>query len=275
MKPTLAMTYHDPDGRLVAQIQRCLARIEKSFALIVVNATHAASPHGIKLLKDARALIFQNSVEEDQGPPRIGRSRRKVVTLAAQNGAETVMYCDLDRALHWAEFFPEELERTSAYIQTYDFTVLGRTQRAFETHPRFQTDTEAIINHIFSLVSGHSWDITAGARGLSRQAVELIANQSKDDGLSTDMSWPLLLASKGGFKMGYLETDGLEYETADRYPEQVLDMGGLEKFCAYLDADPLRWINRLALALEEAQASLPFIHTGTQGPLGPFDNRQD
>lgn len=275
MKTTLAMTYHDPDGRLVLQIQRCLATFQKLFSAVVVNASHAASPQGLKLLQDAGVLITQNTAQDDLGPPRIGRSRRKVVTRAAQSGAETVLYCDFDRALHWAEFFPDELEYTASTIQSYDLTVLGRTPRAFRTHPRFQIDTETIINHIFSLAYGKTWDITAGARGLSRHAVKVIAQESTDDGLSTDMSWPLLLASKGYFKLGYLEADGLEYETADRYPEQVFEMGGLESFRANLETDPERWVNRLALALEEAQAVLPFVNKTIQGPRGPFDNLQD
>jgi hypothetical protein len=34
-------------------------------------------------------------------------------------------------------------------------------------------------------------------------------------------------------------------------------------------------VHRLALALEEVQAVLPFVSADKRGPLGPFDNRVD
>ena len=269
------MTYHDPEGRLVPQLTRSLPQLLGIFDGLAVSTTRAASPAGLDLLRQAGAQIRRNSAAEEDGPPRIGRSRRETVALALQGGADWVLYCDADRMLHWIEVHPDELRQTALTIRQHDFTVLGRTARAFTSHPRFQVDTEQIINHVFALVYGPAWDVTAGSRGLSQRAAAILTQHSTDDGLSTDVSWPLLLDSLGDFSLGYLETDGLEYETADRYADEVQALGGLEAFRQQLDADPVRWVHRLALALEEVQAVLPFVNPRGRGPLGPFDNQKD
>jgi hypothetical protein len=67
------------------------------------------------------------------------------------------------------------LAQVARRVTEYDFTVLGRTPRAFDSHPRIQRDTESIVNHVFGLVSGQTWDVTAAARGLSRRAAEVRA----------------------------------------------------------------------------------------------------
>jgi hypothetical protein len=286
MSTALALTYHDPEGLLAAQLERTLPTLQQLFPLLAVNASYAAHPSALARLREAGAHLRQNTQQEDQGPPKIGRSRRRVVALAVEQGAEHVLYCDADRALHWAEFYPDELRQAAQELQGYDLTVLGRTPRAFASHPRFQVDTERIINHIFGLAYGLEWDVTAGARGLSARAARAISAGSQVDGLSTDVAWPLFLASLTGYSLGYLEAEGLEYETADRYPQEVAAEGGLEAWRDQLDSDPQRWVLRLALALEEAQAVLPYLPVpqgqpnpagklDSAGPLGPFSNTRD
>jgi hypothetical protein len=139
-------------------------------------------------------------------------------------------------------------------VPEHDFTVLGRTPRAFESHPRIQRDTEAIVNHVFSTVSGHAWDVTAATRGLSRQAAEAILAGCPDIEVSTDVSWPLYLVRMGGFTLSYLETDGMEFETPDRYEDQIGQAGGLAQWIARLDADPRNWAHRLDMARVEVEA---------------------
>lgn len=271
----LALTYHDPEGRLAPQMERTLPALLKIFDGLAVQASAAASPQGLARLRSAGGVIEQNTPEEDAGPPRIGRSRRRACRLALESGADWVLSLDADRGLHWAEFHLAELAAVAETLPSYDFTILGRTPRAFNTHPRFQTETERLINHVFALVSGREWDVTAAARGLSRRAAQKLLAESQDDGLSTDVSWPLLLAQAGGFSFQYFEAEGLEYETADRYPEAVAQAGGVDAWIAGLEANPERWVQRLRLALEESEAALPFWSARGEGPLGPFDNQRD
>ncbi len=249
--------------------------LNQVFGGLAIQTTSTTGQVTLERLAQAGAVIRRNTPQDDSGPPRIGLSRRQVVSLALESGADWVLYCDFDRALHWAEFYPGELATIGAAIQDYDFCVLGRTWRAFQSHPRFQVETETIINHVFSLACGLEWDVTAGARGLSRRACETLAAVSRDEGLSTDISWPLELRRLGSYSLGYLETEGLEYETADRYAQDVARMGGIDAWRAYLDADPVRWVHRMRLALEEVEAVLPFIQGERSGPIGPVSSTRD
>lgn len=273
--PYLAATLHDPEGRLADQFERALPVLSRTFAGFAINATSTAGEATVQKLAHAGAILRSNTPQEDSGPPRIGLSRRRAVSLALEAGAGWVFYCDFDRALHWAESHPQELAHTTAAVQDFDFCVLGRTPRAFVSHPRFQVDTETLINHIFFLASGRKWDVTAGARGISPRAAAALLEHSHDHGLSTDVSWPLTLAKLGEYSLGTLATEGLEYETADRYAQEVIQMGGLDSWRNHLDVDPVRWVHRLRLALEEAEAVLPFIQDERTGPLGPVSSARD
>jgi hypothetical protein len=167
------------------------------------------------------------------------------------------LLCDFDRALHWAEWFPDELAAV-AVDAGFDFTVLGRTQRAFATHPAHQRETEALINRVFETVCGAAWDVTAGARSLSRPAAEALVAESTDDAISNDVTWPLLLRARGRFSVGFTAVDGLEFETADRHADEVAAAGGLARWIESLDRDALRWAQRLELARVEVEALVPF-----------------
>jgi hypothetical protein len=140
----------------------------------------------------------------------------------------------------------------------HDFTVLGRTERAFASHPRVQRDTEAIINTVYASVSGYAWDVTAAARGISRRAAAAIVEGCHEQSIGTDMAWPLFLQRRGGFSLGYRATEGLEFETADRYLDQVATAGGIQAWMARLDADPRRWAERLEVARVEVAAAAPY-----------------
>src|SRR5256885_11454975 len=39
----------------------------------------------------------------------------------------------------------------------------------------------------------------------------------RSESVGTDVSWPLFLQQDGNFSLGYIVTEGLEFETADRY----------------------------------------------------------
>jgi hypothetical protein len=183
------------------------------------------------------------------------------VRLALRGSCPFILYCDFDRILHWMEFHPQELIDVAQQITAHDFTILGRTPRAFATHPRIQRDTEAIINHVFERISDRAWDTGAGARGLSRRAAETISAHCHDDQISNDVTWPLCLQALGGFTLGYIETEGLEFETPDRFPAEVAQAGGVVEWSEQLDDDPQHWAARLELARIEVEALIPFTRS--------------
>ncbi len=253
---TLALIHYDPRGQLFDQTVRMLPRLQQTFADIAVYANAATSPRSIEYLAQRGVRVVATTTLT--GLERLGQIRRLAVELALRGSGAHVLYCDFDRSLHWMEFYPQELSDVARQIGAYDFTVLGRTPRAFATHPRIQRDTEAIINHVFERVSGWAWDTGAGARGLSRRAAEAIVAGCLDDQISNDVTWPLCLRERGRFTLGYIETEGLEFETADRFPDEVARAGSVQAWSEQLDDDVQHWVNRLELARIEVEAMLPF-----------------
>jgi hypothetical protein len=264
-KVVLAATHHDPDGRLHEQTAHVLPVLGGAFAGLAIQATPATQDRSLALLRASSALVRRETSDSSMGLNGLGRSRRAAVELALELGAPAILFCDFDRALHWAERYPEELAQVVARAADYDFTVLGRTPRAFESHPRIQRDTETIVNHVYAAVSGRDWDVTAAARVLSRRAAEAILSDCPDESIGTDVSWPLFV-ERGGLTIGYIPTEGLEFETADRYTDEIAAAGGLACWIARLDADPQRWIQRLEIARLEVEAALRYAEKTSPAP---------
>lgn len=259
MNVALAATYHDPDGRLYDQSARVLPALARIFAGIAVQASYASQQRSVALLGDAGALVRQETKAQFSSLSQLGEPRRNALELALRLAPPAILFCDFDRALHWAERYPEELARVVAGIPERDLTVFGRTDRAFTSHPCIQRDTEAIINRVYATVSGCDWDVTAAARGLSRRAAAAIFDGCPERSIGTDVAWPLYLQREGGFTLGYVATEGLEFETADRYADQVAQAGGLAGWLARLDADPRQWAMRLELARLEVVATAAYV----------------
>ena len=265
MSIVLATTVHDPGGRMLEQTARALPVLRDVFAGIAAQATHAASDKTLGLLHDAGALIRQDPAERFAGYMKLGRPRRESVELALQSDQPFILFCDFDRVIHWAEYYLDELAAVVARLSESDFTVLGRTERAFASHPRVQRDTESIINHVFAMTSDKPWDITAAARGLSRHAAEAMLAGCPDESIGTDASWPLFMQRAGGFSMSYIATEGLEFETADRFGDEIAVAGGLAQWLARMDADPRNWAQRLEMARLSVEAMLPYVRNQAQG----------
>lgn len=254
---TLAATHHDPEGRLYEQTARMLPRLQALFGDMVLHLTSTTQPRAEELLRAAGADITRET-DAPGGLAQLGRPRRAVIAQALARGAQHMIFCDFDRMLHWAEFHADELAAVIAQTAAHDFTVLGRTPRAYATHPRCQRDTEATINTVFASVSGHAWDVGAGARSLSRRAAEAILAGCDDQSVGVDCTWPLFLLRAGSFDLGYTATEGMEFETADRYADQIAACGSVAAWIAQLDADPQQWVLRLGLAQVEVAAMVGY-----------------
>jgi hypothetical protein len=235
------------------------------FDAVAVLLTPQSTAEAEAALAEAGATTGWGDRGLPMGHLHLGLWRRAALARAVEQfpRAERFLFCDLDRALHWAEQYPEELPVAITFARSYDCAVFGRTARAFATHPRAQRDTEAIANHGFALASGLPWDTMGAARGLSRRAAELIVGRSTDDTVGSDCSWPLLCRA-AGLRLGYLETEGLEFETLDRFGDEIAGLGGPQAWLERLDADPRQWAMRLELARAEVEAAI----THAQGAGG-------
>lgn len=248
----LAVTHHDPDQRMERQIAQWLPVLQQHYAhlaIIVTADTSYAAP-----TKPSAALSVQQLPEQfPAGMAALGHVRQMVVQQAWQHAPHIshVHLCDFDRILHWIEHYPVELAQVVAQITHADFTVLGRTPRAFASHPRTQRDTEALINHVFALASGQAWDVTAASRGLSRRASAYLAERCADPTVGVDCAWVLCALQQPELIVAYYATEGLEFETADRYPAEIAAAGGVDAWIATLDASPQQWWLRMQVAVLE------------------------
>lgn len=251
----LAATYHDPQGAMLAQAQRVVSVLHELYDAVVVLATPNTSQQAIDRL---RALDIEIDVQQPypgDGIATLGLVRRDSLDMALRWGASAIHLCDWDRALHWAEFHADELREVVDAIPNYDLLILGRTERAFASHPQVQRDTEKLINHVFSLAWGQPLDVGAGARGLSRRAARMLIDLSAPEPTAgNDGAWPLFLARQPELTIGYAATEGLEWETPDRYADEIEHAGGLDAWLAAYDADPDHWAFRARLAAYEIEA---------------------
>lgn len=259
MRTVLASTHHDPDGRLLAQTARVLPALAGLFDGLAVFLTAQTVLPTENVLDRAGARWLWGDRSMPVGHGHLGLWRRSALAAALGGGptSDLYLFCDLDRALHWAERYPDELREALVFARGYDCTVFGRSARAFASHPRSQRDTEAVANQTFGLVSGLPWDVMAACRGLSRRAAELIVADCDDDTVGSDCSWPLLCRARG-LSLGYRETEGMEFETLDRYEDEIGALGGPQAWIDRFDADPRQWLGRLELARAEAASAVRY-----------------
>ncbi len=183
--------------------------------------------------------------------------------IAAHPEWAHVHLCDFDSALHWARAWPDELAAVNARIATHDFLLLGRTARATATLPDSQRATEGLINLMFTRTTRGfaGWrqagddvpmDICTGAWGLSPRAAAALAARATITDIGFHAEWPLLARDMPGLRCGYLPCEGLEYETADRYADEIAAAGGLDAWHARQETDITRWQGRLAYITQVA-----------------------
>ena len=258
---TLVVTVHQPDERLAslaeAQLPELVARYAALTAFCSSN-THATildllRRHGVSVHVDDRPSA---------GIDQIGRVRRRTLRAGLEGGSAHLQMCDFDRALHWVAHYPQELDAVLAEIAKYDLLVLGRTERAWATHPPYQAETEPLFNKVFALATGLHWDVGAGSRGFSRRGAEKLLELSREPTVGIDAEWPLLLLGQGGFAVGVRACEGLEFETADRFGAEIEAAGGYDAWESEMSADPARWSFRLRVALLIAEAVVRYGGAG-------------
>lgn len=247
----LASTLHDPHAADLASTVAALPELARRYAGMVIFATEETSPRALAPLIAAGATVTIHPTDYGEiGWRRLGAVRR-AATLAP-----AIHLCDFDRLLHWWHHWRDELDAVLARIPTADLLILGRTARAWATHPANQLETEQLANRVVSHFFGAEVDICSGSRGLSRRAVDYLAAHGREHSVGTDAEWPLLLGRAEGLRWAQLLTEGLEFETGDRFPEEVARAGGLAGWNAGLDRDAARWTFRTRLAGDIVAAAL-------------------
>lgn len=212
MTPVLLTTVHDPHGKMIDATQNELLDIAELYSGMVVEMTDTTDPRLYQLLSNV-AHIHTNPAGD------IARARRQLV----KNGlllhpAAYFHFADYDRLLHWWLYHKGELIRVVATLPDYDFVVIGRTERAFQTHPLIQRETERLINRLFAHTFGQDIpkgcealiDVLTASRGISNKAAQTINAFSCAVGpAGVDVEWPIL----AGGPVAYIPVEGMEYES--------------------------------------------------------------
>lgn len=220
----LAITINDPQKRLYAMAETHHGNIAALYTGVVAFCSPTTHEDSIELLARNGAIIHRQA-QTQVSVNNLGLVRQATIRAASQTGYAHYQMADYDRLLHWWMHYPDELREAIAAIPRYDFLIFGRTERAFATHPAAQQETESLATHAFELAWGEPWDITAGSRGLSHRAIERLLAHAQEPSVGNDGEWPLVLRRFAELRIGYLETEGLEFETADRYPAEIAALG--------------------------------------------------
>ena len=246
MRPILATTVADRKGRLIAKAHALAPAVSELFGGVSAFATTETHPELIRVLHSISAGVERADSDSDL----IGRHRRRALGGALSLGMEShILYIDLDHLLRWIENDRQELLATLQLIPNWGCLVIGRSPASQRALPRRLAETESIVNRIYYLSTGRSWDLMMSARGFSFAAARDVVEHSTVDTIGNDVAWPLLCDSLR-YAVGYAEADGLTYRTNADYAADSDDMQ---------DHEPLAWAARVTIAYQHVQAMLPYL----------------
>jgi len=249
---SLATTLHDSTGWTIQPLTETARLLDECYDNRLTVVTDRTRPEVLEALRETGWTIVEP--RSRVGVQYITDSRRRVLRASLDLGSDFTHLVDMDRVLHWALSYPEELRRVVESIPGHDFLVLGRTRRAMDTHPRNQAETEALANKVFSLILGRDVDITAASRGISREAAETVLRHSRGRFFDSDSEWPTILHCLG-HEIGYAEVEGLEWETRLKRRMMTLPDGRALDSKEYYEANPESWVYRLMIAHRIARAA--------------------
>jgi hypothetical protein len=242
-----------PRGEL-ARFERLHSRIASMYAHLIIVVPIETDDK----IVDTVSAYPDVSVVRYGAPNDAGR--HCALQMALDTEVPHVHYCDFDRLIRWAEMYEDELRRTIENIRQYDAVMIGRTAYAFNTHPKCMQQTETMINDVFSHLLGKELDFTAGSKGFSRRAVELlVAKTQPGNGMATDSEWAVVL-HKAGFEVDSLLVDGLDWETADRYLPHAADPNTQRRVAEDYDTKIENWKFRTQLARDIIRVGLDTMH---------------
>ena len=247
----LACTLHDPESLLVELIEGA-PDIDELYDEKIAAATDVTSNDTSDALKARGWRIVTQSGRK--GLISIGDGRRLALKAGMETGHHTHVN-DFDRLIYWATNYPDELRSVVNKIPDHDFLIIGRTKKAFDSHPEVQAETERLANKVFSLIVGWYGDIVVGSRGVSTEAAELILEHSTAEYCNTDSEWPLIVHHLSDIELDYVEVDGMGFETEMRMSTKIVD-GQAIPLRDYRNSDPRAWVHRINMAHMIARAAV-------------------
>ncbi|MCP4764342.1 MAG: hypothetical protein GY870_21390 [archaeon] len=225
----LVSTFHDPDSSLLDLLKKTLPDIKELFEIRVVCCTPSTDEIMKNLLiKEGFKVITSPSmrqVETYRSTIQLGIDSFKDFDDLTKNG-KNIFHIDFDRLLHWISKYPAELRQILIENKEYEFVHIGRTTRAFETHPITQKKTEIIVNQLGSKVLGftQTHDILSVCYIITKKLAEKLLKVKNRTSVGFYCTWPIYLWSWSSSNK-YLEVEGHEWETPDRFKKEILEIG--------------------------------------------------
>lgn len=252
--PALVATLHDPRGVALTLLHlEPVTAALGMYPLVVVAATAATDACVPTRLEQFGVHVVPGG--------QAGEGRRAALQAAGAN-QPACFSCDFDRWLHWARFWPDELAALPARVARLGtskrippwYVCLGRTARAFATHPAAQRLPETATNRALSAAAGRPLDAVSGAAWLTPEAAEIILAGSSEPTAATDLEWPALILRHDPNRLRGLRCEGLEWETPDFHAAEIVAAGGLAAWTRATFNTPSMWAARLGLAAASGAA---------------------
>jgi hypothetical protein len=83
-----------------------------------------------------------------------------------------------------------------------------------------------------------------------------VLSESSEPTNANDLEWPALVHRASPIRLGFARTEGLEFETADFYPRDVVMAGGVSDWVRAVYERPQMWSTRLQLASDSVRVAL-------------------
>ncbi|MFX1393958.1 MAG: hypothetical protein ACFFAH_10325 [Promethearchaeota archaeon] len=248
----LCSTLHDPEFRLKNLLNNVVSKINKSFLKTVICLTPNTPNEAYKFLsRNGFEVIFEPSM---RNVDTYRKAIKETLNKMENPQIEKIFYIDFDRLIHWIDAYPNEFIDLINKSVNVDYLHIGRTSRAFETHPLTQQKTEFIVNEIGSKVLGFSKtiDIISVCFIFTKELGEKLMEVKNETATGFYCTWPLLFWN-WATKKQYIEVEGLEWETPDRFKAEIADLGykdWLEQFQSHIEWEKrVRYLHEALLEL--------------------------
>lgn len=218
----LTSTFHDPELSLKKLLATALPLLNSLFKKIIVVLTPFMDQKSITFLESKGFIVIKCLTDSRVETYKL--AYKTALEHIDNEKLEKIMYIDFDRLIHWINHYPEELQEIMTETDV-DYLQIGRTSRAFETHPNTQKDTEIIVNEFGSKIFDfkRTRDIISVCHIITKKLAINILNLKNKTVLGFYCSWPILLWNWADSKK-YLEVEGLEWETPDRFKKEIEKM---------------------------------------------------
>ncbi|QFG00630.1 hypothetical protein PB01_18550 [Psychrobacillus glaciei] len=231
----LVTVTHDPEGRNIKIFKELQYTLEAIYSKLFITISEESS---LDLIKEIEKSKFKYKIIPKNGA---AYARREALKFALTGESQHYHYCDFDRLLTWGKNYITELKEVVEDIPNHDYLIIGRTERAMNTHPIEWIETEKITNRIFSIELGKDADVTAGSCAFSRISADFINQYSKEK--MTDAEWAMIALRIAKRQVAYCAVEGLEYQE---------EINGLNRNVSESE----RWYSRLNLSLIISQTAM-------------------